>query len=195
MKPKFKKYLCIAMSKIQSLNKFNNSWYQPGASSIKRVLWYIVNACIINSWFPVSSIKIFFLQLFGASIGKGCVIKNNVNIKYPWFFKCGDYCWIGENVWIDNLTHVTLGNHVCISQGALLLTGNHNYKLETFDLMVGAIILEDGVWIGAKSIVCPDVTCKTHSVITVGSVITRPTEAFFIYSGNPAQKIKQRAIQ
>ncbi|MCC7051560.1 MAG: colanic acid biosynthesis acetyltransferase WcaF, partial [Bacteroidia bacterium] len=40
-----------------------------------------------------------------------------------------------------------------------------------------------------------DVTCKTHSVITVGSVITRPTEAFFIYSGNPAQKIKQRAIQ
>jgi putative colanic acid biosynthesis acetyltransferase WcaF len=50
------------------------------------------------------------------------------------------------------------------SQGALLLTGNHNYKRSSFDLMVGEIILEEGVWIGAKSIVAPGVTCGSHSV-------------------------------
>lgn len=182
------------MGKSTQLIKFNNSWYNPGAGIFKRALWFIVNALFFNSFFPVISFKILLLRLFGASIGKGFVIKNHVNIKSPWLLKIGDYCWIGENVWIDNLTMVLIGNNVCISQGAMLLTGNHNYKKETFDLMVGEIILEDGVWVGAKSVVCPGLTLKSHTVLSVGSILTESTEAFFIYQGNPARKIKQRII-
>jgi putative colanic acid biosynthesis acetyltransferase WcaF len=74
----------------------------------------------------------------------------------------------------------------------LLLTGNHNYKTTSFDLTIAEIILEDGVWIGAKSIVCPGITCKTHSVLSVGSVATKTLEAYSIYQGNPAVKIKDR---
>ena len=51
-----------------------------------------------------------------------------MNIKYPWNLEVGDYTWIGENVWIDNLVKVRIGSNVCISQGAMLLCGNHNYK-------------------------------------------------------------------
>lgn len=139
-------------------------------------------------------IKRFLLRFFGARIGKGLIIKNHVNIKYPWFLSIGDHCWIGEQVWIDNLAPVKIAHHVCVSQGAMLLTGNHNYKKETFDLMVGEITIDDGVWIGAKSVVCPGLSLKSHSVISVGSVLTQNTEAYFIYRGNPAQKIKQRVI-
>ncbi|MGC8803729.1 MAG: colanic acid biosynthesis acetyltransferase WcaF, partial [Bacteroidales bacterium] len=76
--------------------------------------------------------------------------------------------------------------------GALLLTGNHNYRLPTFDLMAKTITLEDGVWIGAKAIVCPGITAYSHAVLTVGSVATTNLEGYSIYSGNPAQKIKNR---
>ena len=99
------------------------------------------------------------LVAFGARIGKGFVIKPAVNIKYPWKLKVGDDVWIGENVWIDNIGNVTIGSNVCISQGAMLLTGNHNYKSETFDLMIKPIVVEEGVWIGAKATIAPATIC------------------------------------
>jgi putative colanic acid biosynthesis acetyltransferase WcaF len=76
----------------------------------------------------------------------------------------------------------------------MLLTGNHNYKKTTFDLMVGEIVLHDGVWIGAKAVVCPGVTCHEHSVLSVGSIANSDLEARGIYQGNPAQKVKERVI-
>jgi len=113
------------------LSTFNNDWYGPqiGASRLKQLFWYFTNIfCFINPFFIFGSLKIIILRAFGASIGSGVVIKPSVNIKYPWKLKIGDHSWIGENVWIDNLAEVTLGQHVCLSQGAMLLTGNHNYK-------------------------------------------------------------------
>lgn len=176
------------------LSKFNNSWYDPGANAIKRLIWYCVNAVWINSAFPISSIKVMFLRMFGARIGTGVVIKPHVNIKYPWKLVIGDHVWIGEKVWIDNLAPIVIEENVCVSQGALLLCGNHNYKKPTFDLMVGEIKLEKGVWIGAKATVCPGVTCHSHAVLAVGSVATTNLEANKIYQGNPAQFVRERKI-
>ena len=132
--------------------------------------------------------------MFGAKIGKGVTIKPGVNIKYPWKLTVGDYTWIGERVWIDCLDTVTIGSNCCLSQGALLLNGNHNYKKSTFDLMISPITIEDGVWIGAQSIITGGVTCKSHSVLAVQSVASSDMEAYGIYRGNPAVKVKERVI-
>lgn len=176
------------------LSKYNNDWYKPG-SKLKMTIWFFVNAMFLaSSWIPISSIKVFLLRLFGAEIGKGVIIKPSVNIKYPWKLKIGNHVWIGENVWIDNLEQVTIANNVCISQGAMLLTGNHNYKKTTFDLFLGSIVLEEGAWVGAQSIVCPGVVCMSHSILSVGSVLSSNTEPYYIYSGNPATKIRKREI-
>lgn len=174
--------------------------YNQGNQVVKKnilviLLWYFVNVFFFRSYlFPVSRLKKNILVFFGAKIGKGLVLKPGVNIKYPWFLEIGDYVWIGEGVWIDNLTNVKIGSNVCISQGAMLLTGNHNYKKTTFDLIVGTITIEDGVWVGAKSVVCPGITCKTHSILTVGSVAVKNLDAYYIYQGNPAEKIRERII-
>lgn len=134
----------------------------------------------------MNSIKVSVLRFFGAKIGKGVVIKPGVNVKYPWLLTIGDYSWIGEDVWIDNLAQVTIGADCCISQGTLLLTGNHNYKLPTFDLIVKPIVIEDGAWVGAKCIVCPGVTVGSHAVLTVGTIATKSISGFGVYQGNPA---------
>ncbi len=176
------------------LSTYNNTWYNPG-SYLKRILWLYINSIFLkSSFFPFNSLKVFLLRFFGAKIGKGVVIKPSVNIKYPWKLIIGDYVWIGEEVWIDNLDTVIIGNHTCISQGALLLCGNHNYKKSSFDLIIKPITIEEGVWIGAKSIICGGVTCYSHSVLTVASVATHSLEAYSIYQGNPCQKIKVREI-
>ncbi|MBT3463892.1 colanic acid biosynthesis acetyltransferase WcaF [archaeon] len=177
------------------LSKYNNDTYVPG-SKLKIMLWYLTNAIFfLNPFIPYSKLKIILLRLFGAKIGTGVFIKTCVNIKYPWKLEIGNYCWIGENVWIDNLELISIGNNVCISQGAMLLCGNHNYKKHTFNLITKPITLEEGAWVGAKSVVCPGVTLKTHSILSVGSVATRDLEAYAIYKGNPALKIKERIIK
>ncbi|MCQ2229256.1 MAG: WcaF family extracellular polysaccharide biosynthesis acetyltransferase [Bacteroidales bacterium] len=178
------------------LNTFSTGNYEKGASLVKRTLWYFVNALFVRaSWNPFAAPKIFLLKLFGAKIGARMVIKNNVIVKSPWNLVAGDDVWIGEGVWIDNLDRVAIGNDVCLSQGAMLLTGNHDYKSSSFDYRNAPITIEDGAWIGAKSVVCPGVTVMSHAILTVGSVATKNMEAWGIYQGNPAVKIRERVIE
>ncbi len=170
-----------------TLDQYDNSWYQPGRSLPVRMLWHLVSSLVFQSnWLPLNGLKIRLLRAFGAQIGQGVVIKPAVTIKYPWRLAVGNHVWIGEQTWIDNLADVRIGSHACISQGAMLLTGSHNYKQPTFDLMLGSIVLEEGSWIGAKSVVCPGVVCRSHSVLAVNSVATNNLEAYKIYQGNPA---------
>jgi len=176
------------------LSRYTIDWYRPGPRW-KVVAWFIVNALFIKSYLPVPvSVKVMLLRWFGARIGTGCVVKPGVNIKYPWLLTVGNQVWIGEQVWIDNLSTVTIGNNVCLSQGAMLLTGNHNYRRSTFDLTTQQITLQDGVWIGAKAIVCAGVTCGSHAVLAVGSVATQSMNGYGIYQGNPAVFVRQRII-
>lgn len=177
------------------LSRYDNRWYSPGGTRLKRILWYVVNALVFDSWLaPSSALKCKVLRAFGARIGSGVVIKPRVNIKYPWLLSIGDHCWVGEGVWLDNLAMLTIGSHVCISQGAYLLTGNHDYRDKAFGLVVKPITLHDGCWVGAKTIVCPGVVMNAGAVLTGGSVLQRAADAFGIYTGHPAQKTKLRMI-
>jgi len=90
---------------------------------------------------------------------------------------------------------VVIGNNVCVSQGAVILTGSHNYKKSTFDLLTGGVILEDGVWIGACAIINCGITVASHSVLTTGSVATKNLDSYSIYQGNPAIKIRDRVVK
>jgi len=176
------------------LSSYRNPEYQPG-NLLKRLTWYAVSAIVFQTQlFPFSAPKRCILRLFGAKIGRGVVIKPAVQIKYPWFLEIGDYSWVGERVWIDNLVKVVIGRNVCISQQAMLLTGNHDYKSPVFKLIVSGIKLEDGVWIGARSTVSPGVTASSHAVLTLGSVAVKPMTANGIYSGNPAERVRERKI-
>jgi putative colanic acid biosynthesis acetyltransferase WcaF len=181
--------------KKTDLSLYNNQWYKPGKNLFIRFLWYFIN-CIffLNPLNPSSRLKILLLRIFGAKVGKGVVIKPSVNIKYPWRLKIGNHVWIGEKVWIDNLADVEIDDHVCISQGAMILTGSHDYTKVTFDLKVEKIVIKTGVWIGAKSIINKGVTCETHSILSALSTTTKNLDAYSIYMGNPAIKIKERFI-
>lgn len=182
------------MNKTTDLSTFSIGDYSPG-KKWKILLWSLVNYFIFNSALPWPQfLKKFLLVMFGANVGKGVIFKIKIRIKYPWRLSIGNNCWIGESVWIDNLENVKIGNNVCLSQGSMLLTGNHDYKVSTFPYRLGKIILEDGVWIGANAVVCPGITCYSHSILTVNSVASRDLESWGIYCGNPAQKIRKREI-
>jgi len=164
-----------------------------GAGKIKEVLWYLFKVFFFLSAMPYpSSFKVKILRLFGAKIGIGTIIKPRVNIHFPWKLVVGDHVWIGEEVFILNFELLTIGNHVCVSQRAFLCGGNHDYKIESMPYRNGPILLEDGCWVGANCFIAANVTIGIDTVVTAGSVVSKSLSSNGIYSGLPAQFIKER---
>lgn len=116
-------------------------------------------------------------------------------MKYPWLLSVGEHSWIGEDCWIDNLSRVDIGAHACVSQGAYLCTGNHDWSDRAFHMVCRPIRVEDGAWIGAKSVVCPGVTICQLGVLMVGSVARRDVPEREVHGGNPASFVRYRNFQ
>ncbi|MBE9179533.1 colanic acid biosynthesis acetyltransferase WcaF [Oculatella sp. LEGE 06141] len=177
------------------LDRYTTGSYTPGAPYWKQLLWYFIGSPLVQSyWLPMSGLKVWLLQQFGAAIGQGVRIKTGVRVKFPWRLTLGDFVWIGEDAWIDNLAQVTIESHVCISQGVYLCTGNHNWSEPDFRLITAPIHIQAGSWIAAKAVIGPGVTVGQGAVLTLGGVTVRSLEPMTIYAGNPAQAIKPRKV-
>jgi putative colanic acid biosynthesis acetyltransferase WcaF len=178
------------------LSAYDNSWYSPGRGTVVRALWFFVGAPIVR-WqlLPFSSVRRLILRCFGAKLERGIVLKPGVRVKYPWLLSIGARSWIGEDVWIDNLVEVRIGANCCLSQGAYLCTGNHDWSDQLFSLQALPIGLEDGCWVGARAMICPGVTIGQSGVAAAGSVVTKSIPAFEIHAGNPAHFVKRRIFR
>lgn len=175
------------------LDQYTLGHYTPGATSWRQMGWYFIGSPLVQSyWLPLSGVKVQILRWFGAKIGDGVRIKPGVRVKFPWRLTIGNFVWIGENTWIDNLAEVTIADHVCISQDVYLCTGNHNWSQPNFDLMTAPIQLETESWIAARATIGPGVVVGQGAVLALGAVANQSLEPMTIYAGNPAQPVKLR---
>jgi putative colanic acid biosynthesis acetyltransferase WcaF len=178
------------------LSSYSTARFDRGAGKFRECIWLLVSFFLFRLCpFSLSALKRTALRAFGAKIGRGVVIKPQVKITFPWKLIVGDFVWLGEECWLLNLDRITIGSNVCISQRPFLCTGNHNYRLPTFDLIVKPITIEDGAWLGAACWVGPGARIGSHSVLTARSVLAGDMEPWGIYQGNPAVFIKKRIIE
>lgn len=183
------------MSKV-NLRQFDNSWYKPGKPLLWQLAWFFVGLPLLRcSILPSSALRVWLLKVFGAKVGCGVVIKPGVRVKYPWRLAIGNDCWLGEDCWIDNLAQVELGNDVCVSQGAYLCTGNHDWTDPAFGLVARSITLRDGSWVGAKALITPGRTLSEGAIAAAGSVVTSDIPDFEIHAGNPAAFVHCRRMK
>jgi putative colanic acid biosynthesis acetyltransferase WcaF len=183
-----------AESRVVLLRKFDSAGFRRGRSRLAEILWILVAAVLVSSRIPGYWHRRLVIRAFGARIGKGVVIKPGVRIKFPWRLEIGDDSWIGEDVWIDNLAPVQIGADCCISQGVYICTGNHNWQLPTFNLVIKPVKIDNGGWIAARSIVGPGVTVGEGAVLALGSVATSDLAPWGIYQGVPAMLVKYRRL-
>jgi putative colanic acid biosynthesis acetyltransferase WcaF len=184
------------LNDVPNLACYDNSWYSPGRNLLIRSLWFFLGLPTLrSSVVPSSALRRGLLRVFGAHIGKNVVVKPGVVVKYPWLLSVGENSWIGESVWIDNVAQVDIGPNVCISQGAYLCTGNHNWSDPAFGLVLGPIDVQQGAWVGARSIICPAVQVGERAVICAGSVVTKSVPADEVHAGNPASFVRLRQLQ
>jgi len=120
----------------------------------------------------------------------------------------GKYSYGPLNVrtWEAENEKLIIGNFVSIAEDVLfILGGNHNIEtFSTYPFKVmfqgdkqeawskGPIIVEDDVWIGARSLILSGVTIGKGAIIAAGSVVTKNVPPYSIVGGNPAKIIRFR---
>lgn len=115
-------------------------------------------------------------------------------------FECKGEVNLGQGVYIDYSGGVWIGEYVAISDGSRIYTHNHgihggnrNWKLNPISF--SPLRIENFVWIGAGVIVTPSVKLIAEgSIVAAGAVLTKDTEPYGIYAGNPAKLIATRKI-
>jgi putative colanic acid biosynthesis acetyltransferase WcaF len=169
------------------LDLFDNSDFDRGAGRIKESLWILCKCLFFLNPIPwPSALRVFWLRLFGARLGRQTVIRSGVNITFPWRLVAGDYVWLGEDVCILSLATVTLGSHVCISQRAFLCTGSHAWRAEAFDLLTHPITVEDQVWIASQAFIGPGTRIGQGCLVCAGTIVVKDLPPDSVAKGNPA---------
>jgi acetyltransferase-like isoleucine patch superfamily enzyme len=104
--------------------------------------------------------------------------------------RVGSGCVIGPSATFVLDGEITIGQNVSIGPSAAFHTATHNigFGSRRMQLLTHAyaITVEDGVWIGAHSLVMPGVTVGRGSVVSAGSVVTESVPANVLVAGNPA---------
>lgn len=114
-------------------------------------------------------------------IGEGLIIGHNVGIA--------------QNCFIQVRGSILIGNNVIIGPNVSIFSENHNFSDKTKPISKQGVsrkgvIIEDGVWIGTRSIVLDGVRIEKNSIIAAGSVVNKNVEEGTIVGGVPAKFIK-----
>jgi len=155
--------------------------------------WWIVQATIF-SWSPqfMYGFRAMLLRLFGASLGKGVLVRASARVTYPWKLHVGSHVWIGDDARIYNLAQVRIGSNVAVAHGAYLCTGSHDLRRSSFDILATAIELEDEVWVASDVFVAAGVRIGRGAVIGARSTVFKDMPGGMICFGSPCVPIEPR---
>lgn len=143
------------------------------------------------------------------SLGKNVIINSSLRSnpiggmeKTILFIERGAHLEIGDNTGISNSAivckkHIKIGANVRIGGNTCIYDSDfHSLNLEKRisqkddDIKCKDVIIKDGVFIGAHSIILKGVTIGENSIIGAGSVVSKDIPDNEIWGGNPVQFIR-----
>jgi len=91
---------------------------------------------------------------------------------------------------------ITIEDDVMMGSGVHIYVNNHKFDRKDIPLIDQGyypdlpVILKNGCWVGANSIILPGVTIGRNSVIGAGSIVTKSVPDGVVAVGSPAKIIK-----
>jgi putative colanic acid biosynthesis acetyltransferase WcaF len=161
----------------RSLRTFTRAGYDKGRPISMQALWFVCMNLVFVKWWCPPSARPLMLRAFGARVGDRVLIRHRVRVLWPWKLTIGDDVWIGEDAWLLNLEPITIEHDVCLSQGALLVTGSHDRHSPSFAYANAPIIIGAGVWVAARATVLAGVTVGPDAVVSAATTVARDVPA------------------
>ena len=150
------------------------------------VLFYRMSPRPLHSW------RALLLRCFGATMGPNCHFYPKSKVWAPWNLICADQVTAADGAEIYNPAPVTFGSHAILSQDAYVCAATHDYDDPAFPLIAFTMSIGAYAWVCARASLAPGVTMGEGAVLGLGSVATRNLEAWTVYAGVPAEKVKER---
>ena len=186
---------------MQPLDAARHRPLEGGASfslgnRLLRVVW--MTAWLVFARFtppPLHGWRRLVLRAFGARVGKGARVHASVSVWLPANLELGENCLIGPGVRLYNQGHITIGARSVVSQRAHVCASTHDISDPHFQLVCRPIRIGRQCWVAAEAFVGPGVTMGDRSVLSARAALFTNAEADEVYSGNPAQFLKQRSLR
>ena len=147
------------------------------------------------SYFIPNGLRRKILNLFGMSLSKDSRILSDC------FFDT-NMIYVGSKSQINRFCQFHDGGHGerIIIKDNCMIAMNVNFCTVSHDIegtkrrcgrtFTKEIIVENGCWIGANTVILPGVKIGEGCVVGAGSVVTKNCESNGLYAGNPAKRIK-----
>ena len=164
---------------------------------LKRCLWQIVYVFLFRPtpYFILQTWRLFLVKCFGAKATCLVQLFPSCKIWAPWNLEVGEYVAIDRDVNLYSVNSIKIGNKVAISAEAFICTASHDISIPSRPLITKPIIIENGVWIGARAFIFPGVRIGEGAVIGACAVVTKDVEPWTVVVGNPARFIKRRELK
>jgi putative colanic acid biosynthesis acetyltransferase WcaF len=153
-------------------------------------IWFVFQHVLFQSSFFPAVLRPKVLNVFGASVGRGVLIRRGVRIHMPWNLTIGDDCWIGEEVWFINHEKITVGSDVCISQRSMICSGGHDYRSASLGYAHKPVVIKDGAWVCLDAKVLPGVTIGECSVVSAGEIVRKSLPDYSMLVGGQVRQIE-----
>jgi len=171
---------------------------------IKKAIKYFYTTflAIIYKFMIFPQMRVVFLRLCGAKIGKGTIICNGVRFinLYRTGFKgltIGNYCWISEETMFDLADKITFGDYVSFGQRSMIFThrnvGYKDHPLQKhFERFQKPVVIQSGSAISICCVVLAGATVGERSMVMMNTVVSenRSVPSGVLYGGNPGRVIK-----
>ena len=165
----------------------------PLSDRLKRLVWNICWVVLYRmSPRPFHAWRSFLLRVFGATVGANCHFYPGSKVWAPWNLICADQVTAADGAEIYNPAPVSFGSHAILSQEAYVCGATHDYDDARFPLIAYAMHIGPYAWVCARASVAPGVNLGEGAVLGLGSVATRSLDAWSVYAGVPALKVKER---
>lgn len=182
-----------------SLHGADDPYLRPAFSRshrIARMAWSLCWLLLYRpSPRPFHSWRSFLLRAFGARLGPNCHFYPGSRIWAPWNLACDDQVTVADGAEIYNPAVITIGSHAILSQGAYLCGATHDFNDPAFPLLAFSMNIGAYAWVCARASVAPGVNLAEGAVLGLASVATRDLDAWGVYAGVPARKIRERKPQ
>lgn len=156
-----------------------------------RVLMWGLCWALFCSWTPkpFNGWRLMWLRGFGARLEGAPFVHGRASIVRPWNLTLRQRACLGAGAVAYCLDGVELGAGATLAQEAYLCTGTHDFNHPHTPLRTAAISVGADAFIGLRAVILPGVQIGQGCVIAAGAVVSRDTEAWGIYGGNPARQI------